>query len=37
MIRLLSLLVVLVLFCMFAVLGGYAVAEFLTGADPFYN
>ena len=22
---------------MFAVLGGYAVAEFLTGVDPFYN
>jgi len=37
MIRLLSLLIVFVLFCMFAVLGGYAVAEFLTGVDPFYN
>jgi hypothetical protein len=37
MIRLLSLLVVFVLFCMFAVLGGYAVAEYLTALDPFYN
>jgi ABC-type transporter Mla maintaining outer membrane lipid asymmetry permease subunit MlaE len=37
MIRLLSILMLFVLFCMFAVLGGYIVAEYLTALDPFYN
>jgi hypothetical protein len=37
MIRLLSLLAGFVLFCMFAVLGGYVIAEYLTALDPFYN